>query len=158
MKMARPHKQNPKNKHIGIVTTEEKFRRFKALGLVGDEAIDVLLYHLESDNMKLNIQKSQAINNIKKLRKQIEDLEYEILKEETKIEQINEKIGLSKETGLRKDVDKAIKHVLQRFNSQEIYTIEEFFSLKKNQNLIESQAMMCSCDIEEFKDLVRSNL
>ncbi len=155
--MARPRKQNPKNKHIGIVTTEEKFRRFKALGLVGDEVIDVLLYHLESDNMKLNIQKSQAINHIKNMRKQIEDLEYEILKEETKIEQINEKIGLNKDTGLRKDVDRSIKTVLQRFNSQEIYTIEEFLDLKQNQHLIESQAVLCSCDVEEFKDLVRSN-
>ena len=124
--MARPRIRNPKNKHIGIVTTEEKFRRFKALGLVGDEAIDVILYHLESDNMKLNIQKSQAINHIKSMRKQIEDLEYEILKEETKIEQINEKIGLNKDTGLRKDVDNAVKKIIRRFNSQSIYTIDEF--------------------------------
>ena len=155
--MARPRKNNPKNKHIGIVTTEEKFRRFKALGLVGDEAIDVLLYHLESDNMKLNIQKSQAVNRIKDMRKTIEDLEYEILKEETKIEQLNERIGLNKDTGLRTDVDKAVKTVLQRFNAQEIFTLDEFLELKKNKPLIESQAGLCSCDVETFKDLVRDN-
>lgn len=156
--MARPRKQNPKNKHIGIVTTEEKFRRFKALGLVGDEVIDVLLYHLESDNMKLNIQKSQAINNIKNMRKQIEDLEYEILKEETKIEQINEKIGLNKDTGLRRDVDNAVKKIIQRFNSQSIYTIDEFLDFKENKVLIESQAYLCSYDVEAFKDLVRDSV
>ena len=155
--MARPRIRNPKNKHIGIVTTEEKFRRFKALGLVGDEAIDVLLYHLESNNMNLNIQKSQAINNIKHMRKEIEDLEYEILKEETRIEQLNEKIGLNKETGLNNDVDRAVKTVLQRFNSQEIFTIEEFLELKSNQHLIESQANICSYNVEDFKELVRSN-
>lgn len=156
--MARPRKQNPKNKHIGIVTTEEKFRRFKALGLVGDEAIDVILYHLESDNMKLNIQKSQAINNIKNMRKSIEDLEYEILKEETKIEQINEKIGLNKDTGLRRDVDNAVKTIIQRFNSQSIYTIDEFLDFKENKVLIESQAYLCSYDVEAFKDLVRDSV
>lgn len=156
--MARPRKQNPKNKHIGIVTTEEKFRRFKALGLVGDEVIDVLLYHLESDNMKLNIQKSQAINHIKNMRKQIEDLEYEILKEETKIEQINEKIGLNKDTGLRRDVDNAVKKIIQRFNSQSIYTIDEFLDFKENKVLIETQAYLCSYDVEAFKDLVRDSV
>ena len=156
--MARPRKQNPKNKHIGIVTTEEKFRRFKALGLVGDEVIDVLLYHLESDNMKLNIQKSQAINNIKNMRKSIEDLEYEILKEETKIEQINEKIGLNKDTGLRRDVDNAVKKIIQRFNSQSIYTIDEFLDFKENKVLIETQAYLCSYDVEAFKDLVRDSV
>lgn len=156
--MARPRKQNPKNKHIGIVTTEEKFRRFKALGLVGDEAIDVILYHLESENMKLNIQKSQAINHIKNMRKQIEDLEYEILKEETKIEQINEKIGLNKDTGLRRDVDNAVKTIIQRFNSQSIYTIDEFLDFKENKVLIESQAYLCSYDVEAFKDLVRDSV
>lgn len=156
--MARPRKQNPKNKHIGIVTTEEKFRRFKALGLVGDEVIDVILYHLESENMKLNIQKSQAINHIKNMRKQIEDLEYEILKEETKIEQINEKIGLNKDTGLRRDVDNAVKTIIQRFNSQSIYTIDEFLDFKENKVLIESQAYLCSYDVEAFKDLVRDSV
>ena len=156
--MARPRKRNPKNKHIGIVTTEEKYRRFKALGLVGDEAIDALLYHLESDNMKLNIQKSQAINRIKNMRKTIEDLEYEILKEETKIEQLNEKIGLNKNTGLTNDVDKAVKTVLQRFERQSIFTIDEFLELKNNQLLIETQAGLCNYKIEDFKDLVRDSV
>ena len=155
--MGRPRKQNPKSKYIGISTTEEKYRRFKALGLVNDEAIDVLLFHLENENIKWNIQKSQAISNIKKMRKQIEDLEYEILKEETKIETINEKIGLNKETGLQNDVDKAVKTVLQRFNSQEIFTIDEFLELKRNKNLIESQAVLCSKSVEEFKELVKEN-
>lgn len=156
--MGRPRKANPKNKYIGIVTTEEKFRRYKSLGLVGDEAIDVLLYHLENDNMKLNIQKSQAINHIKKMREQIEDLEYEILKEETKIEELNESIGLGKDTGLRNDVDKAVKTVLQRFNNQEIFTIEEFLELRRNRNLIEAQASLCSKDVEEFKELIKENV
>lgn len=156
--MARPRIRNPKNKHIGIVTTEEKFRRFKALGLVGDEAIDVILYHLESENMNLNIQKSQAINNIKHMRKEIEDLEYEILKEETKIEQINEKIGLNKDTGLRKDVDNAVKKIIRRFNSQSIYTIDEFLDFKENKVFIENQAYLCSYDVEALKDLVRDSV
>ena len=63
--MGRPKKQNPKSRHIGIVTTEEKFRRYKALGLKGDEAIDVLLHYRENKTQKLEIQKSQAIINIK---------------------------------------------------------------------------------------------
>ena len=80
--MGRPRIRNPKNKHIGIVTTEEKFHRFKKLGLIGDEAIDVLLYYLENDKSKLNVQKQQIISNIRNIRKQIENLEYEVLKED----------------------------------------------------------------------------
>ena len=154
--MGRPKSANPKNKHIGIVTTEEKYRRFKALGLVGDEAIDVLLFHLEKGNMGLNIKKSQAIRNIKSLREQIEQLEYEVLQEETKLEQINSEIGIS-ETGLGNDVDRAIKTVLDRFNNQEIYTIEEYLELKKNKLLLDIQAGLCNKDVEEFKELVITN-
>jgi len=97
--MGRPKKQNPKNKHIGIVTTEEKFRRFKALGLVGDEAIDVLLFHLENDKTSLNVKRMQTISNIKKIDKDIEELQYQKLKEETKLEGLNEEIGINKNNG-----------------------------------------------------------
>lgn len=150
--MGRPPVRNPKNKHIGIVTTDEKFRRFKSLGLVGDEAIDVLLYYLENDKTKLNVQRQKIISNIKMIQKKIEDLEFERLKEETKLEEINLQIGVDKDTGLRKDVSKSIRVVMQRFQSQSIFTIEEF--VEDNEDFIATQAYLCNTEVEEFKKLI----
>lgn len=154
--MGRPKIQNPKNKHIGIVTTEEKYRRFKALGLIGDEAIDVLLFHLEKGDMELNVKKSQSIKNIKSMKKQIENLEFEILKEETRIEEINQKIGVNATNGLRKDIDKAINNVMQRYNNQCIFNIYEF--VEDNKEFIKAQAYLCNITVEEFNQILIDNV
>ena len=155
--MGRPKKQNPKNRHIGIVTTEEKFRRFKALGLVGDEAIDVLLYHLENDKTSLNVKRMQTISNIKKIDKDIEELQYQKLKEETKLEGLNEEIGINKNNGLRNDVDQAVKTVLQRYNRvKEIYTIYDFFDM--NEKLLEDQAYLSNISVDELKGLIHESI
>lgn len=151
--MGRPRKQNPKTKHIGIATTEEKFNRYKALGLVGDQAVDILLYHLENDNTNLNVTRMQTISNIKRIGKEIEELEFQKLKEETKLEELNEQIGVNKASGLRKDVDRAVKTVLQRYNKvKEIYSIDEFFEM--NENLLEDQAYIGSITVDELKEYV----
>ena len=155
--MGRPKKQNPKNRHIGIVTTEEKFRRFKALGLVGDEAIDVLLYHLENDKTSLNVKRMQTISNIKKIDKDIEELQYQKLKEETKLEGLNEEIGINNTNGLRNDVDQAVKTVLQRYNRvKEIYTIYDFFDM--NEKLLEDQAYLSNISVDELKGLIHESI
>lgn len=153
--MGRPRSRNPKCKYIGISTTEEKYRRYKSLGLVNDEVIDVVLYYLENDKTQLNVQKQQIISNIKNIQKTIENLEYERLKEETKLEEINQKIGVNTKNGLRKDVDNAIKIVLKRFNDS-IYQIDDFIEL--NESLIKNQAYLCNTDIEKFKELIYDNL
>lgn len=152
--MGRPRIANPKNKHIGIVTTEEKYRRFKALGLVGDEAIDVLLYYLEKENKELQVKKMQTISNIKNIQKSIEELEFEKLKEETKLDQINEKIGLA-ESGLNRDVQMAVGTILQRFKRQSVYNIIEF--LENEDKLLEDQAFSCGISIEELWQLCFDN-
>ena len=154
--MGRPKIQNPKNKHIGIVTTEEKYRRFKALGLIGDEAIDVLLFHLEKGDMELNVKKSQSIKNIKSMKKQIENLEFEILKEETRIEEINQKIGVNATNGLRKDIDKAINNVMQRYNNQGVFNIYEF--VEYNKEFIKAQAYLCNTTFKEFNQILIDNV
>lgn len=155
--MGRPRKQNPKNKHIGIVTTEEKFHRFKALGLIGDEAIDVLLYHLENDKTSLNVTRMQTISNIKRIDKEIEELQYQKLKEETKLEELNEKIGVNKNNGLRKDVDQAVRNVLSRYNNvKEIYSVYEFFDM--NQDFLEAQAYLVSISVDELKGLIHDSI
>jgi len=155
--MGRPKKQNPKNKHIGIVTTEEKFRRFKALGLVGDEAIDVLLFHLENDKTSLNVKRMQTISNIKKIDKDIEELQYQKLKEETKLEGLNEEIGINKNNGLRNDVDRAVKTVLQRYNLvKEVYNIHDFLDM--NEKLLEDQAYLSNISVEELKGLIHESV
>ena len=155
--MGRPKKQNPKNRHIGIVTTEEKFRRFKALGLVGDEAIDVLLYHLENDKTGLNVKRMQTISNIKRIDKDIEELQYQKLKEETKLEELNEEIGVNKNNGLRNDVDQAVKTVLQRYNRvKDIYSIYDFFDM--NEKLLEDQAYLSNISVDELKGLIHESI
>ena len=153
--MGRPKKQNPKNKHIGIVTTEEKFRRFKALNLKGDEAIDILLHYLESEKMELDIKRSQAARNIKKLKKQIEDLEYEVLKEQSKLDAINEQISSEHAYGLDEITKQCIDTALQRFDSR-IWSIEEFLDTDKYQELFMVQANRCHKELDEFKELVKN--
>ncbi len=138
--MGRPRAKNPKNKHIGIVTTEDKFRRFKELGLVGDRAIDVILYYLEKDNRKLQMDKINIVNQIKKIDKDIKDLEYQKLALETELEEVNKKIGIAG-AGMTSDVERSVGIILSRFNNQSVYNIEEF--LKFNANLLEQQAYLC---------------
>ena len=138
--MGRPKSANPKNRHIGIVTTEEKYRRFKRLNLVGDRAIDVLLYYLEKDNQKLQLEKILLVENIKKIDKEIKELEYKRLEFETELEEVNKRLGFV-EAGMTNDVEKAVGNILQRYNSQSVYNIKEF--LEDNKKLLESQAYLC---------------
>ena len=138
--MGRPKSANPKNKHIGIVTTEEKYRRFKRLNLVGDRAIDVLLYYLEKEGQKIQLEKIMIVDNIKKIDKEIKELEYQKLALETELEEVNKKIGFA-EAGMTNDVEKAVGTILQRYNDQSVYNIKEF--LKFNKKLLENQAYLC---------------
>lgn len=87
--MGRKRIANPKTRHISIVTTEDKYRRFRALGLVGDKAIDALLYFLENDNKKMQINKIMFLSRINEIEKQLKELEYEKLALETELNQIN---------------------------------------------------------------------
>ena len=137
--MGRPKSANPKNKHIGIATTEEKYRRFKRLNLVGDSAIDVLLYYLEKDNQKFQLEKILLVENIKKIDKEIKELEYKRLEFETELEEVNKKIGLA-ESGMTNDVESAVETILQRYD-QSVYNIKEF--LEFNKELLENQAYLC---------------
>ena len=155
--MGRPRKANPKTRHIGIVTTPEKYNRFKALGLVGDEAIDALLYHMEKDKTKLSIQKMQIIGNIKKIAEEIEHLEYEKLKLETKLEEINQSIGINEANGLRKDINNAICNVLNRYDRvKEIYNIYDFMDF--NKEYIETQAFLVNIPPDELRALIIENI
>ena len=149
--MGRPKSANPKNKHIGIVTTEDKYRRFKRLNLVGDRAIDVLLYYLEKDNQKVQLEKILLVENIKKIDKEIKELEYKRLEFETELEEVNKKIGIS-EAGITNDVESAVGTILQRYNSQSVYTIQEF--LNDNKKLLENQAYLCGLSIGELYQIV----
>ena len=150
--MGRPKSNNPKNKHIGIVTTADKYRRFKELNLVGDRAIDVLLYYLENDNKRLQMSKIELVNRIKEIDIKIKDLEYERLQLETELEEVNKKIGLA-ENGLSVDVEKAVNVILQRYDMQkDVYNIMEF--LDNNETLLENQAYLCGISSDKLWELV----
>lgn len=150
--MGRPKSNNPKNKHIGIVTTADKYRRFKELNLVGDRAIDVLLYYLENDNKGLQMSKIELVNRIKEIDNKVKDLEYERLQMETELEEINKKIGLA-ETGFSVDVEKAVDVILQRYDMQkDVYNLMEF--LDNNETLLENQAYLCGISSDKLWELV----
>lgn len=150
--MGRPKSNNPKNRHIGIVTTEEKFRRFKALNLVGDRAIDVLLYHLEKPNKKLEIDKALTVQAIKDIDALIKDLEYEKLKLQTELEEINKEIGFA-ESGLNNDVERAVGVILQRYEMQkDVYNILDFLDM--NEELLKAQAYLCGLSADKLGDIV----
>ena len=150
--MGRPKSNNPKNKHIGIVTTADKYRRFKELNLVGDRASDVLLYYLENDNKRLQMSKIELVNRIKEIDIKIKDLEYERLQLETELEEVNKKIGLA-ENGLSVDVEKAVNVILQRYDMQkDVYNIMEF--LDNNETLLENQAYLCGISSDKLWELV----
>lgn len=150
--MGRPKSNNPKNKHIGIVTTADKYRRFKELNLVGDRAIDVLLYYLENDNKRLQMSKIEIVNRIKDIDNKIKDLEYERLQLETELEEVNKKIGLT-EAGFSVDVEKAVNVILQRYDMQkDVYNIMEF--LDNNETLLENQAYLCGISSDKLWELV----
>lgn len=155
--MGRPKSNNPKTKYIGIVTTPEKFARFKSLGLVGDQAIDVLLYHLENDKTKLKVQKMQIINNIHDVDKEIERLGYLKLELETKLEEINQKIGIDDKTGLQEDIHRAVTKVLQRYdNVKEIYSIDDFMEI--HEQFINNQAYLVNITADELKSIIHENI
>ena len=149
--MGRYKSPNPKNRHIGIVTTEEKYRRFKALNLVGDKAIDVLLYYLEKDSRRLQIDKSLTVTNIKEIDKQIKELEYEKLKLETELEEINKKIGFN-EKGISHDVERAVSIILHKWETQSILNIWDF--LEMNEELLKTQAYLCGISEDKLWELV----
>jgi len=152
--MGRPRSNNPKSEHIGISTTKEKYARFKRLGLVNDEVIDVLLFHLEKENQKLQVDKIFTIKRIKEIDKQIQKLEFERLALETELEEIDKLIGLDEDTCLGVDVEKAVATILQRFNNQSVYNILEF--LTNNQELVRNQAFLCGLSSGELEDIVFS--
>lgn len=150
--MGRPRSNNPKNKHIGLVTTEDKHRRFKELNLIGDKAIDVLLYYLENDNKALQMDKIETVNQIKKIDNQIKHLEYQKLALETELAEINKKIGLT-ERGYNVDVEKAVNVILQRYElKKEVCNIMEF--LNNNETLLENQAYLCGISADKLWELV----
>lgn len=149
--MGRPKSTNPKNRHIGIVTTEEKYRRFKALNLVGDKAIDVILYHLEKPNQKLQIDKILTVQAIKDIDCLIKDLEYEKLKLQTELEEINKEIGIA-EAGVSVDVEKSVQVLLQRYEPvKEVYNFLEF--INNNEELLKNQAFLCGIDEDKLFNL-----
>lgn len=149
--MGRPKSANPKSEHIGIVTTPNLKERFKALGLVGDEAIVVLLHYLEKENKKLEIEKILKINQIKNIDKQIEELEFEKLKLETQLQQLNEQLGLSSD-GKNVNVENAVNRILNRFNNQNVYNIVEFLGV--NQEFVKQQAFLCGLEVSQLEDIV----
>ena len=150
--MGRPKSTNPKNRHIGIVTTDEKYKRFKELGLIGDKAIDVLLYYLEKPNKKLQIDKILTVQAIRDIDCLIKDLEYEKLKLQNELEEINKQIGIA-EAGVGVDVERAITTILQRYDDvKEVYNILEF--LEYNEELLKNQAYLCGVSADKLGDLV----
>lgn len=144
--MGRPKSRNPKSAHIGVATTPEKKRRFQQLGLVGDEVIDVVLYHLEKPNQELRIKKIFLENQLKQIDEEIKNLEYSKLHLQSEIDELS---SLIEDKGATIPVESAIRNILQRYNSQIVYGISDW--LIHNREFVKSQAFLCGVPFEELE-------
>lgn len=153
--MGRPKSLNPKNQFIGIKTTKEVKDQYKLLGFKGDEGIRVLIELYGNRNKELELKKQQTVINIKKLDSQIESLEFQKLSEQTRLDEINQEIGLVDINGesYTRDVERSLKTVIEKYNQSSVI-MDIFDFIECNRNFIENQAFLASIDVEEFKRLI----
>ena len=143
--MARRRIANPKTRMFNTRTTEDLYQRLiKVLerkGLKGDDWIVLFLGTFENDQD--NIRSELAIERMKLrgIKKEIMDLENQKISCENIIEELGLKAGSD-------DVERAVNKVLQRFNNQCIYDLEEF--LIENKQFLEMQSFLAGVSEEEL--------
>ena len=141
--MGRPKTANPKKEFIGTKTTRDYKVRFDKVcerkNLKGDDWLVLFLGVFENDNddilsqrilQKMRIREKISCENI------LEELPEVTIKESS-------------------DIDKALFNVLQRYNNQSIYTIEEW--IDENRHFIENQAYFFGVNYDELERLILDN-
>lgn len=152
--MGRHPVRNPKDKILNFKVTEEDYMKYKSLGFKGDKGIQILIHRYGNNQKMLEIEKYGCINRIKRLDKQIEELEYEKLAEQSRLEEINFKLGYREINGkvYSDDVIRAVEGLIERYNSKSIGDIFDFIS--DNEQLIRNKSYMVNISFSEMKELL----
>lgn len=152
--MGRHPVRNPKDKILNFKVTEEDYMKYKSLGFKGDKGIQILIHRYGNNQKMLEIEKYGCINRIKRLDKQIEELEYEKLAEQSRLEEINFKLGYREINGkvYSDDVIMAVEGLIERYNSKSIGDIFDFIS--DNEQLIRNKSYMVNISFSEMKELL----
>lgn len=152
--MGRMPVRNPKNKILNFKVTEEDYMKFKSLGFKGDRGIQILIHRYGNNQKMLEIEKYSCINRIKKIDKEIQDLEYEKLAEQSKLEDINYKLGYREINGkvYSDDVMRAVDALVEKYRRKSIGDIFDFIS--DNERIIRERCYMVNISFNEMKELL----
>ena len=152
--MGRPKTANPKTEYIGTKTTKDLKVRFDKVcerkNLKGDDWLVLFLGVFEKDNDNVKSQRTLQKMRIREINKDIRKLENEKISCENILEELP-KVDMEESS----DIDKALSNVLQRFNEQTIYTLEEW--VEENKKYIETQAYFFGVNYDELEQLVIDN-
>ena len=150
--MGRPKTVNPKKEYIGTKTTTDYKVRFDKVcerkNLKGDDWLVLFLGVFEKDTDNVRSQKIIQKMRIKEINKNIMELENEKISCENILEELSD-IDIPEEAN---DMDKAVTTILQRFNKQSIYTLEEW--INENKPFIKNQAYIHGVDEDELEQKV----
>ncbi len=152
--MGRPKTANPKREFIGTKTTKDYKVRFDKVcerkNLKGDDWLVLFLGVFENDNDDIVSERILQKMRIREINRSIRELENEKISCENILEELPE-VTIEESS----DIDKALSNVLQRYNGQSIYTIEEW--IDENKRFIENQAYFFGVDYEELEQLILDN-
>ena len=152
--MGRPKTANPKTEYIGTKTTKDLKVRFDKVcerkNLKGVDWLVLFLGVFEKDNDNVKSQRTLQKMRIREINKDIRKLENEKISCENILEELP-KVDMEESS----DIDKALSNVLQRFNQQSIYTLEEW--VEENKQYIETQAYFFGVNYDELEQLVIDN-
>ena len=150
--MGRPRTANPKKEFIGTKTTKDYKVRFDKVcerkNLKGDDWLVLFLGVFEKDTDDVRSQRILQKMRIREINNQIRELENEKISCENILEELSD-IEIVEESN---DMDKAVTTILQRFNSQSIYTLKEW--VNENKAFIENQAYIHGVDYDELEQKV----
>ena len=150
--MGRPRTANPKKEFIGTKTTKDYKVRFDKVcerkNLKGDDWVVLFLGVFEKDTDDVRSQRILQKMRIREINNQIRELENEKISCENILEELSD-IEIVDESN---DMDKAVTTILQRFNSQSIYTLKEW--VNENKAFIENQAYIHGVDYDELEQKV----
>ena len=153
--MGRPKTANPKREFIGTKTTKDLKARFDKVcerkNLKGDDWLVLFLGAFEKDVDNVKSQKIIQKMRIKEINKNIRELENEKISCENILEELSE-IDIGEESN---DLDSAITTIMQRFNNQTLYTLEEW--VEENRPFIENQAYIHGLKYDELQQAILDN-
>lgn len=141
-----------KNQIITTRTTDDLYHRFKKLcekkNWKGDDWIIMFLAKFEDEQDFLRSQINVEKSKLRKINKDIQDLENQKIGCLNLIEEMAANV-VGSDDGVDDDVRKAVDNVLQRFRNQSIYSLSEF--LEFNKDFVQFQAFLWNVELEDLE-------